>query len=313
MKKVETALLEQPHGAVSNGVTAIGVTLFWDTGPQPNTMWEKRFSTAKLAITARDNVQVEKILRPKPGYGEQEYPHEPIYEPPTSDLTTRDNERQWEQRNIIRKVNWQNHCLAIVDKSSDVDSLPWDEANTKIKSFMYFSLGQEATNIFQQRNPRTVMSKCTTDAFVEYLKETFKEVRNKTFDRYQFFNCKQEHNEPLGKFHSKKKQKAALYNWKELEYILLKSIFRKGMRNPQIQVDLLSEDRDPIRTHQYALARESGQENQQKLTKPNRTTLETNPTGSTDVQYIKRNNIQQKSSIQRRITNTQANTRVLEI
>ena len=36
------------------------------------------------------------------------------------------------------------------------------------------------------------------------------------------------------------------------------------MRNAQIQMDLLSEDRDPIGTLQYALARERGQENQQK-------------------------------------------------
>ena len=48
------------------------------------------------------------------------------------------------------------------------------------------------------------------DEFVEQLKETYKEVRNETFDRYQFFNIKQEQNEPLEKFHSRIKQKAAL-------------------------------------------------------------------------------------------------------
>ena len=88
-------------------------------------------------------------------------------------------------------------------------------------------------HISSKKSPHGKMSKCTTDAFVEQLKETFKEVRNETFDRFQFFNCKQEQNESLEKFHSRIKQKAALCNWEVLEDSLVKSIFIQGMRNPQ--------------------------------------------------------------------------------
>ena len=66
----------------------IGVTLYWDKGPQPNIVREKWFETAKLAITAKENIQVEKLLRPKPQNRELDYLHEPMYEPPTSDETT---------------------------------------------------------------------------------------------------------------------------------------------------------------------------------------------------------------------------------
>ena len=38
----------------------IGVTLYWDNGPQPNIVWEKWFETAKLAITAKENIQLSK-------------------------------------------------------------------------------------------------------------------------------------------------------------------------------------------------------------------------------------------------------------
>ena len=93
-------------------------------------------------------------------------------------------------------------------------------------------------------NPHTEMSKYTTDAFVDQLKEPFKEG-------------KQEHNETLEKFHLRTKQKTALCNWEDLEDSLVKSIFIQGMRNPQFQMDLLSEDRDPIGTLQYALDREN--------------------------------------------------------
>ena len=37
------------------------------------------------------------------------------------------------------------------------------------------------------------------------------------------------------------------------------------MANPLIQMDLLSEDRDPIATLNYAITKERGQENQQRI------------------------------------------------
>ena len=110
----------------------IGVTLYWDNGLQPNIVWEKWFETVKLAITAKENIQVEKLLRPRPQNAELDYPHEPLYEPPTSDETTAEK-RQREQRNIKRKVDWQNQCLAVEDKDPYIDNTPWDEADTKIK------------------------------------------------------------------------------------------------------------------------------------------------------------------------------------
>ena len=65
------------------------------------------------------------------------------------------------------------------------------------------------------------------------------------------------------------------------------------MRNPQIQMDLLSEDTDSIGTLQYALARERGQENKQKMTNKNRNNNDIHPIGTPEVHYIRRNNIQQ--------------------
>ena len=44
----------------------IGVALFWEKGAQPTTTWEKWIITTKLAISAKENIQVEKLLRPKP-------------------------------------------------------------------------------------------------------------------------------------------------------------------------------------------------------------------------------------------------------
>ena len=67
MRKFETALFAHSHMAQSAmAKSPIGVTLYWDNGPQPIIVWEKWFETVKFAITVKESVQVEKLLRPKP-------------------------------------------------------------------------------------------------------------------------------------------------------------------------------------------------------------------------------------------------------
>ena len=191
----------------------IGVALFWEKGAQPTTTWEKWITTTKLAISAKENMQVEKLLRPKPTIVEElDYPREPIYEPALPDETTAEK-RQREQRNIKRKVDWKNQCQAVEDQGPMIDNAKWDAVDNKVKSLIYLSLGTEGINIFHQRNPHTELSKCTADALVKQLKETFKEITNETFDRFQFFRCTQNPGESLEQFHSRINQKAALCNW----------------------------------------------------------------------------------------------------
>ena len=68
----------------------VGVTVFCDKTPQNKSVWEKWFSTAKLAIIAKETIPVDKPLRPRPTSAELKYPQEPIYEPPTSDATAKE-------------------------------------------------------------------------------------------------------------------------------------------------------------------------------------------------------------------------------
>ena len=101
------------------------------------------------------------------------------------------------------------------DQGPIINNANWDEVDNKVKNLIYLSIGTEGTNIFlHQRNPHTELSKCTTDTLVIQLQETFKEIRNETFDRIQFFRCTQNPGESLEQFHSRIKQKAALCNWR---------------------------------------------------------------------------------------------------
>ena len=150
-------------------------------------------------------------------------------------------------------------------KKDQKNNIPWDDTDNKAKSLIYLSLGAQATNIFHQQFPHTDLQICTTDALVEQIKESFKQARNETFDRFQVFRCQQKERESLEVFHSRIKKHALLCNWEHLEESLVKSIFIQGMRNQQIQMDLLSEDRTPSETLNYALARERGRANQQTM------------------------------------------------
>ena len=90
--------------------------------------------------------------------------------------------------------------------------------------------------------------------------------------------------ESLEQFHSGKKQKEALCNWEDVEDSLVKIIYTQWMANPQIQMDPLSEHRQQVKTFNYVLTRERGQENQQKIINTNSHVLK-----GTDISFIQRN------------------------
>ena len=156
--------------------------------------------------------------------------------------------------------------------------------------------GQEATNIFHQRNPHHQMSKCTTDAFVEQLKETFKELRNQTFDRY----CKLQTKTLRNIWEIPLKNKAKNCN-------LQLGRFRRQPREKQLHSRHAQPTnpngpviRRPWPNRNITVLRARDQENQQKLAKTNRSPRDTCPQGQPEVQYIRRNNSQQRQSIPQR-------------
>ena len=89
-----------------------------------------------MAIMARDNLQVDKLLMLKPTITELQYPPLPTYEE-TFEGEQVDEERQRDQRNEKRKVDWENECKQIEQKGPMIDRVPWDEADLMVKSLLY--------------------------------------------------------------------------------------------------------------------------------------------------------------------------------
>ena len=99
-----------------------------------------------------------------------------------------------------------------------IDRYNWDEADNKVKSLVYLSLGTEASRIYHQRNPHTLTDRCSTNELMYELGITFTRPRNITFDRFQLITVQQNSNENLDTFFSRLRElgsKAALGNVKE--------------------------------------------------------------------------------------------------
>ena len=102
-------------------------------------------------------------------------------------------------------------------KEAIVDRITWDEADTKVKSLIYLSLGAEATRTYHQKNPNTQIEKCITHKLVHELNITFTIPRNTTFDRFKFFKSMQQSHESLETFYSRIREAGALCKFKDLE------------------------------------------------------------------------------------------------
>ena len=238
----------------------IGVPLFWETGANPNQECAQWFSTFKLAVMAKENLKVKKLLRTKQTPADFLYPAMPSLEDPRPN----ESEEESRKRDIRRKIDWENECKTMEFRGSYVDGYPWDEADTKIKSLLYLSIGQERTRQYHQNNPHTKIDTCSTYEFAHELAVTFTKPRNKTYDRFQIINARQEPHESLETFYSRLRELGAKAAFGAVEQDLVKDFFIGKMNNTAIQLKLLSEMRTPAQALNYALAREPGQQNQKK-------------------------------------------------
>ena len=161
----------------------IGVPLFWEKNPPPTKTWEKVFTTPKLSSSAK------KMYKSNEFY---------VQDQQLQICTTQRNQstsqhfytrhRQKiakENRGTSKRSRLEKICQTVDDQGPMIDNFRLVEIDNKSQKFKIALI----RNRSHQRNPHTELSKCTTDALVIHIKETFKNIRNDTFDRFQFFRC----------------------------------------------------------------------------------------------------------------------------
>ena len=184
-----------------------------------------------------------------------------------------------------------------------IDRQTWDEADIKVKSLVYLSLGREASRIYHQRNPHTIIDRCSTNELIYELCKTFTRPRNTTFDCFQLITVQQKSNKNLEIFLSRLRKlgsKTALGN---VGKDLIKDFFIAKMNNTSMIMELLSEVRTPAKNLNFALLcereRERGQKNQREI-------LRSNPSNWNQVNATTQQNpcqqIRQQTNVQRQQT-----------
>ena len=162
-----------------------------------------------MAILARDNIEVDKLLKLKPQPADLFYPTLPTYEEELEGETEEEG-RQREQRIERRRVDFENECKVIEMKGAIVNRIPRDEADTKTKSLLYLSLGAEARRTYHQKNPHTHVEKCTTHELVHEFNITFTIPRGTTFNRFKFFKSMHQPHESVETFYSRIREAGAM-------------------------------------------------------------------------------------------------------
>ena len=244
---------------------------------EPAVEWPIWGATLKLAIMAKNSINVDSLLKQKQEIKELTYPAEPTYEPPTENETQAQH-RERDLRNNKRKVDWDNECKQIAFKGPIVNGFPWDEADLKVRCLIYLSLGPEGQRIYQQRFPHSDsdIERITVFELAHELSLSFTQPRNITYDRFLLFTCKQKQNEKLESFHCRLNALGAKCRLGTAKEDLIKDIFIAFMTNTDIQRELLMETRTAYQVLQFAGNRERGQENQKAInTQLNRNPLNT--------------------------------------
>ena len=188
--------------------TPVGIPFYLERGIDPPTDWPTWALTLKIAIIAKESLNVDTLLRYKPEPKDLFYPAEPTYEPSVLNETQvqkRERERERDQRIVKRKADGENECKGIEFKGSLVDGIPWGEADTKVKSLIYLCIGTEGQRIYHQRFPHSNINTLSAFELFHELSLSFTSPRNTTYDRFLLFTCKQQENEKLEIFHCRLK------------------------------------------------------------------------------------------------------------
>ena len=130
---------------------------------------------------------MEKLVRIKPTPADLFYRAMSSLEEPRPNESDKEA-RKRDIRNQRRKIDWENECKTIEFRRPYVDSYPRDEADTKIKSLLYLSIGQEGTRQYHQNNPHTKRDTCSTYGFAHELAIKSKKPRN-TIRQISTHNC----------------------------------------------------------------------------------------------------------------------------
>ena len=118
-----------------------------------------------MAVFAKDGIEIRNLLRARPTLVE---PSEPVYELEITGETEAQRKNR-EVRNQEKRVDWENHVIKAREKVVLCISYRWDEADARVRSYLFFCLGAEGQRQVQQKKASLVLHNVTTQELMTTL------------------------------------------------------------------------------------------------------------------------------------------------
>ena len=161
-----------------------------------------------------------------------------------------------EVRNQEKRVGWENHVIKAREKGVLCNSFRWDEADAKIRSYLFLCLGAEGQRQIQQKRPSLQLHTVTTQEFKTVLEDIFVTTHIIAFERYNFICRKQRKAERLEQFHADLVEIASRADCGDRESEWVRDKCTAHMNNEKIAEGLLAQTRSQQEAYEYAIRRE---------------------------------------------------------
>ena len=148
----------------------LNINPFWErASAEPPLEWTKWAAIMEMAVFAKDGMEIRNLLRPKPQHAD---PVEPVYEIEIQGETDAQRKNR-EVRNQEKRVGHENHVIKAQEKGVLCNSYRWDEADARVRSYLFLCLGAEGQRQIQQKQPNLVLHNVTTQEFMTTLEDIF--------------------------------------------------------------------------------------------------------------------------------------------
>ena len=153
---------------------------FWERASAESPLeWSKWAAILEMAVFAKDGIEIRNLLRARPTLVE---PAEPVYELEITGETEAQRINR-EVRNKEKRVGWENHVIKAREKGVLCNSYRWDEADARVRSYVFLCLGAEGQRQVQQKRPSLVLNNVTTQELMTTLEDIFVTNRIVAFER----------------------------------------------------------------------------------------------------------------------------------
>ena len=177
----------------------LNINPFWEkASAEPLLEWSKWAAILEMAVFAKHGIEIRSLLRAKPPLVESS---EPIYELEVTGETEAQRKNR-DVRNQEKRVGWENHVIKAREKGVLCNSFRWDEADAKVRSYLFFCFGAEGKRQIQQKRPNLQLHTVTMQEFMTTLEDIFITTRIIAFESYNFICRKQKKAESLEQFYA---------------------------------------------------------------------------------------------------------------